>query len=52
MSEQAGRFASGAFGIAALFVRRPVLAIVLNLLIVVAGVAAFMGIIVESELGP
>ena len=31
-------------GFASLFVRRPVLAIVLNLLIVIAGIAAFMGI--------
>jgi hydrophobic/amphiphilic exporter-1 (mainly G- bacteria), HAE1 family len=35
-------------GIASLFVRRPVLAIVLNLLIVIAGVAAFMGIEVRE----
>ena len=42
MSQDSGRFTSGAFGVAALFVRRPVLAIVLNLLIVVAGIAAFM----------
>jgi HAE1 family hydrophobic/amphiphilic exporter-1 len=35
-------------GVASLFVRRPVLAIVLNLLIVIAGVAAFMGIEVRE----
>jgi len=35
-------------GIASLFVRRPVLAIVLNLLIVIAGVAAFRGIEVRE----
>ena len=38
------RNGSKAAGFAALFVSRPVLAIVLNLLIVVAGVAAFMGV--------
>ena len=41
--ERRESLASGA-GIAALFVSRPVLAIVLNLLIVVAGVAAFGGV--------
>ncbi|MEX2319338.1 MAG: efflux RND transporter permease subunit, partial [Bauldia sp.] len=35
-------------GVASLFIRRPVLAIVLNLLIVIAGVAAFMGIEVRE----
>ena len=34
--------------IAAIFVRRPVLAIVVNLLVVVAGIAAFMGIEVRE----
>jgi hydrophobic/amphiphilic exporter-1 (mainly G- bacteria), HAE1 family len=48
VSQESGPFASGAYGIAALFVRRPVLAIVLNLLIVVAGVAAFTGIEVRE----
>ena len=36
------------FRIAAIFVRRPVLAIVVNLLVVVAGIAAFMGIEVRE----
>ncbi|MEX0851868.1 MAG: efflux RND transporter permease subunit [Bauldia sp.] len=35
-------------GMAALFVRRPVLAVVLNLLIVIAGIAAFLGIEVRE----
>ena len=39
-----GRFAASGGSIAALFVRRPVLAVVLNLLIVVAGVGAYLGI--------
>ena len=42
------RLASGGQGIATLFVRRPVLAIVLNLLVVLAGVAAFTGIEVRE----
>ena len=38
------RTASGENGITALFVRRPVLAFVLNTLIAVAGLAAFYGV--------
>ena len=48
MSQQENRLAAGGYAIAALFVRRPVLAVVLNLLIVVAGIAAFMGIEVRE----
>lgn len=42
--EEESRFAASGRGIATLFVRRPVLAVVLNLLIVVAGIAAYLGI--------
>lgn len=48
MSEADNRLTARGYGIAALFVRRPVLAIVLNLLVVVAGIAAFMGIEVRE----
>lgn len=48
MSNPDNPIAAGGYGIAALFVRRPVLAVVLNLLIVVAGIAAYLGIEVRE----
>jgi hydrophobic/amphiphilic exporter-1 (mainly G- bacteria), HAE1 family len=42
------RIIASGYGVTALFVRRPVLALVLNLLIVIAGVAAFLGIEVRE----
>ena len=48
MSDDANPHASRDGGIASLFVRRPVLAVVLNFLIVIAGVAAFRGIEVRE----
>ena len=48
MTEPVNPHASRDGGFASLFVRRPVLAIVLNLLIVIAGVAAYRGIEVRE----
>jgi len=48
MSDKDNRHTGRGYSVAALFVRRPVLAIVLNLLIIVVGVAAFMGIEVRE----
>ena len=48
MSNPDNHITAGGYGIAALFVRRPVLAVVLNLLIVVAGIAAYLGIEVRE----
>jgi HAE1 family hydrophobic/amphiphilic exporter-1 len=48
MTQHIHRAASGGPDIGSLFVRRPVLAIVLNLLVVVAGIAAFTGIEVRE----
>ncbi len=48
MSDSVNPHASRDGGIASLFVRRPVLAVVLNLLIVIAGIAAFRGIEVRE----
>jgi HAE1 family hydrophobic/amphiphilic exporter-1 len=44
LTEARARIAGAARGVSALFVRRPVLTVVLNLLIVVAGIAAYAGI--------
>ncbi len=48
MSEAPANLSTRSAGFAALFVRRPVLAIVLNLLIVVAGAAAILGVEVRE----
>ena len=48
MTQHIHRAPGGAPDIGSLFVRRPVLAIVLNLLLVVAGIAAFTGIEVRE----
>jgi len=48
MSQGENRIVASSHGFTALFVRRPVLALVLNLLIVIAGVAAFLGIEVRE----
>lgn len=48
MSQEDRQVAKKGFGMAAIFVRRPVLAIVVNLLVVVAGIAAFLGIEVRE----
>ncbi len=48
MTDATNPHASRDGGIASLFVRRPVLAVVLNLLIVIAGIAAFKGIEVRE----
>lgn len=48
MSESSTKLSARTAGISALFVRRPVLAIVLNTLIVVAGLAAVLGVEVRE----
>ena len=48
MSDAPASLSGGTAGFASLFVRRPVLAIVLNLLILVAGLAAIIGVEVRE----
>ena len=48
MSDKDNRHTGRGYSVAALFVRRPVLASGLNLLLIVVGVCAFMGIAVSE----